>query len=318
MSGNLPGDSARIPFPTTRAESEHLKRQIEKVIDTLGEADQINRARFSNNEERKKLIEEALKHDAEIQRLKNDTRVYTATDPEIIDLLRRAKSIKAREEDLCRQTHELCDFASPFRAAGYAIEIEKHGYPVFRYLSQQERKQIAEYHEFARAARDADEAVNGADWDASRIEVFSKSIAGWGNYLIVFRACLQDLLADVVRHIGSLESVQAFHALPGNSQPVLQQDKKTLAHPDGPHPPNCIRFNTKTVELEPIPWRLAEYMWSRDSALISDVCEYVWGEKSDAVSDSRINSARSKVNEALLKLGVTWSLGRKSGHIRKM
>ena len=108
---------------------------------------------------------------------------------------------------------------------------------------------------------------------------------------------------------------------------TIKSDPKSVAtpsmvadrpqEPDGPHPPNRLLFAGKEMALEPIPWRLAAYMWERDRAATDDVCQYVWSERTDIVPEHALKVAQGKVNKSLTELGVDWRLGIKSGYVVK-
>ena len=89
------------------------------------------------------------------------------------------------------------------------------------------------------------------------------------------------------------------------------------SEPDGPHPPNRLVFRGTEATLEPIPWRLIEYMWSRQQAAADDVCRHVWGESGERVGEGAVKVAQNKVNKALKSLGVPWRLRTKAGHLVK-
>ena len=101
-----------------------------------------------------------------------------------------------------------------------------------------------------------------------------------------------------------------------DAESPVEPDTKAVPPPNGPQRPNLVWFSGKREELQPIPYQLVEYMWSRDTAPISDVCDFIWGDVDQ--SDAAINAATLRANKALETLGVTWTIGRKSGYICKV
>jgi hypothetical protein len=67
---------------------------------------------------------------------------------------------------------------------------------------------------------------------------------------------------------------------------------------EGPVLPQHFLWNGEKTKLEPIPWRLLDYMWKLDNASDSDVESAVWGE-GERTSDASFASAISRVNTKL-------------------
>lgn len=88
-------------------------------------------------------------------------------------------------------------------------------------------------------------------------------------------------------------------------------------HPDGPYPPNSVRFSGRDAVLQPIAWHLLSYMWDRNNAPFDDVCQNVWGDPEKLVADRAVKNAILKVNAVLDAISVPWRLGIKSGHVVK-
>jgi hypothetical protein len=81
---------------------------------------------------------------------------------------------------------------------------------------------------------------------------------------------------------------------------------------DGPHAPNQLSWGGESDTLEPIPWKLVNYMWSIETAAIRDVMEAAWGHE---CTGEALKAALRKANDALTKLAVPWSLSKQSSYI---
>ena len=85
---------------------------------------------------------------------------------------------------------------------------------------------------------------------------------------------------------------------------------------DGPVPPNKLQWNGKAVDVEPLVFRLIEYMWTRDRAEGKAVVDIIWGTDSDKTYHN-LKDPISKAGKTLVDVGVPWSLSRKDGFVLK-
>jgi hypothetical protein len=83
---------------------------------------------------------------------------------------------------------------------------------------------------------------------------------------------------------------------------------------DGPAPDGCVYWKGKVECLQTIPHRLLSCIWGKESLLIEDLCESVWGQNANP-SQSAIKTALGKANSCLMKLGVPWSYKQRQGRI---
>jgi hypothetical protein len=111
-----------------------------------------------------------------------------------------------------------------------------------------------------------------------------------------------------------LERALATLRVAARSQPKLATyDSPPPPDTDGPLLPNIFRWRGNRVELAPIPWKLPNALWGRDSRPVEEVTAEVWGDN-DA-TESRIKTALGRMNESLLTAGngvPAWGI--KSGH----
>jgi len=86
---------------------------------------------------------------------------------------------------------------------------------------------------------------------------------------------------------------------------------------DGTIPPNRLKIGACEEKLQPKPWGILNYMWSRNNAHCDDVKDAIWGHNQD-VTDAAMKGAIHKANEALVKCSslrtlhkndyfITWS-----------
>ncbi len=130
----------------------------------------------------------------------------------------------------------------------------------------------------------------------------------------------KDAIAELVQ-----TSVLVKRVLQENPQPdrkshidaAPSKEPKAAKPSNGPVPPNILGFEGKTVVLEPIPWKLVEFMWNRESALSSQVCRHVWGESRELMPEHALKIAQQKANKALTTIGASWRLGLKNGYVVK-
>jgi hypothetical protein len=92
--------------------------------------------------------------------------------------------------------------------------------------------------------------------------------------------------------------------------------RETVPPPDGPAPPNLLYWGGNGVphELPPIPWRMLQFMWGKESAPIEQVEAHVWGH--DATDDA-IKSALYDLNRRLAEIDVPLTYGRAGAYICK-
>jgi len=86
---------------------------------------------------------------------------------------------------------------------------------------------------------------------------------------------------------------------------------------DGPIPPNKFRYAGKTIELEPIPWRLLDFLWPRKEPVEEeneDMLKHVWGK--DIVSPGAVRNAVVRCNNAFTEAGIPCTIERKSGWVQ--
>jgi hypothetical protein len=79
--------------------------------------------------------------------------------------------------------------------------------------------------------------------------------------------------------------------------------------------PFRLDWKGKSSPLEPIPWRLLQIMWNKQSCSEAKVCLHVWGD--GWKPDSTVKPALHKANVALFDVGITWDLYRKAGKFHK-
>jgi hypothetical protein len=81
---------------------------------------------------------------------------------------------------------------------------------------------------------------------------------------------------------------------------------------DGPVSPKSFHWKGKSVELQPIPWKLLNFVWNEPNkkARMPDLERAVWGDEQQ--TDGKYKAAASKVNAAFMKAGCNLAL-RKSG-----
>jgi hypothetical protein len=99
----------------------------------------------------------------------------------------------------------------------------------------------------------------------------------------------------------------------------IEPSKVTQALPpesDGPQPPNKFLWQGKCAELQPIPWKLVDFLWKAENhtAEIEAVFDGVWGDDSTR-SDSALKTAISRANTALLEKEIPVTVSQKSGHV---
>lgn len=82
----------------------------------------------------------------------------------------------------------------------------------------------------------------------------------------------------------------------------------TQSFPDGPTPKNIFAKAGKTVELQPLPWKLANCLWTKFNRTASRdvVAREVWGE--DDVTIGQLGGARDRFNSACESAGVAASI----------
>lgn len=88
---------------------------------------------------------------------------------------------------------------------------------------------------------------------------------------------------------------------------------------EGPLPPNQLSANGKTVELEPKPFKLVAFFWSRplkDRVLIDTVAQNMW-KPNQTWTPGGFANAVTKANAALLEVGEAWTLSQKDGFVLK-
>lgn len=87
---------------------------------------------------------------------------------------------------------------------------------------------------------------------------------------------------------------------------------------DGPQPPNLLRWQGKTHELQVLQWRLLNYMWDKETVHEEDLITEVWGHEG-MVQGSTVRSTLSRLNTFLLdqKVGLDWRLSQKAGYVVK-
>lgn len=113
--------------------------------------------------------------------------------------------------------------------------------------------------------------------------------------------------ADLSRWTHGWEERPGEEAAADQPQPVWN---------DGPVPPNRLRWKKETHTVQPIPWRLLDFMWSRERAAEDDVAVHVWGEaEAHPPSNSALKSAISRANDALLSVKIPGALGQNNGYI---
>jgi hypothetical protein len=96
-----------------------------------------------------------------------------------------------------------------------------------------------------------------------------------------------------------------------------EEGQRSVTRGDGTHPPNLIRLNNRETTLEPIPWRLVEFMWTHETASGDATCRHVWGQDEADVGIHAVKNAIKKANASLRGLQAEWKIGTKSGHFVK-
>ena len=82
------------------------------------------------------------------------------------------------------------------------------------------------------------------------------------------------------------------------------------SHPDGPAVDGrTVRFGGHSVTLDPVPWRVAAFMWSRTTAGFDELAAYVNENRSvSAPADSNFHTWATRTNDALRDLKLPWRL----------
>lgn len=94
----------------------------------------------------------------------------------------------------------------------------------------------------------------------------------------------------------------------------LSDTIRAMTMPDGPFAPNRVYYHGRHCELPPIPWRLLDLLWDYPALSFAELNKSVWG---GAATAKAIGVAVARCNEALLELGVPWTLAVRSGHVAK-
>lgn len=90
------------------------------------------------------------------------------------------------------------------------------------------------------------------------------------------------------------------------------QHSPNPSHPtneDGPMPPNHFWYKGIPNDLQPLLWKILNYMWDKDTAPANDVIESVWGkddttEPNFRTSVSRLDTAISKITKGYYSFSV--------------
>ena len=112
-----------------------------------------------------------------------------------------------------------------------------------------------------------------------------------------------------------------FTKLPDHGGVIFdpRTNESSIESHDGPLPPNQLRANGKTVELEPKPYKLVEFFWNRplnDRVLVDTVAQKMWKPNQTWTPDGFANAV-TKANAALLEVGTAWTLSQKDGFVLK-
>ncbi len=77
---------------------------------------------------------------------------------------------------------------------------------------------------------------------------------------------------------------------------------------DGPQDPHLFNWNGKSTELAPIPWKVANYLWSKPNRTADrlELYEEVWKDSDNA--DGGLRAARTKFNKLMLKANIPWEI----------
>ena len=92
----------------------------------------------------------------------------------------------------------------------------------------------------------------------------------------------------------------------------LQTGLTKVASKDGPLPPNQFWWNGEMARLAPIPWKLLDCMWGKESISIDRIMQCVWGNDN---SESGLKTALSRLKKSLLSAGYPRHLREKNGQI---
>jgi hypothetical protein len=121
------------------------------------------------------------------------------------------------------------------------------------------------------------------------------------------------LAADV-----QAETTLVIHAARASSEsgPTRNHESAEREKPDGPHPPNEFSWKGRRAELQPIPWKLVNFLWhaEKQTAEIETVVEAVWGNDSQR-GDSALKSAINRANNTLLEKEIPITVSKKSGYV---
>ncbi len=109
-----------------------------------------------------------------------------------------------------------------------------------------------------------------------------------GDYLPQFKAEILDPLQQ------DLNDLKTFEVEPGTESPkqFQKEAKKPITPiPDGPRPPKSFWWKNEVYNMQPVPYRMLNYMWAKDKAKMQDVIDYVW--EKEEISDGTLRTTVS-------------------------
>lgn len=89
-------------------------------------------------------------------------------------------------------------------------------------------------------------------------------------------------------------------------------EKQTISeiHEDGPEQPNLLFVNGEKHEIPPIPWRIINHMWNKDSEEESEIVLAVWP---DDATGANLRTTINRANNAMAEIPINRKLGMKAG-----
>lgn len=133
-----------------------------------------------------------------------------------------------------------------------------------------------------------------------------------GANLPAMRAFLRDVRSDLSHSLQEVDTVGA-RAKESPKAEAGSAEPKELIEPiaDGPAPPNFLRWHGEQQELGPTLYRLAAFIWKRETVDLDDLRTKVW-DPNQEVNDGTIRSTVSRLNKVLMTLNIPLSLSIRS------
>jgi hypothetical protein len=109
-------------------------------------------------------------------------------------------------------------------------------------------------------------------------------------------------------------------AISENKDPGVEKrlaEASWARRPDGLNPPNYLKQGAKVISVEPLLYRLLEFMWDRTGPVSEAVViEQLWGVN-NRMTPKNLSTPVSRANSALVECGFQWQIHRKNRFVER-